>query len=363
MRRDTAVGAARSPARLRVTGQGARAGTRATRRPAVRPLPRSTGPSAADRARGWAADPCTGRRSAGAGRAVPWQSRALREISAGVSRAGRQDGRGGSDVLTRGVRPGRRDHEECAREISADDLRQPGDLGRIHPRRDGPGHRRAGEHSTKFFESGEWIGGEGLADPAHAKVVRVRDGVPAVTDGPYVETKEHLAGYYIVECETGTGRSRSRPGWPDARYGAVEVRPVIERSGVGRCERPTAASRTCCASWRRRCSARWCAATGSSTLCEDAVQEALLAAASSGPARGCPDNPRGWLITVASRRLIDQVRSDEARRRREEAAPCSPPPREPSRPDDERGLRPGRHPDAAVPVLPPGARRRRRRSR
>jgi RNA polymerase sigma factor (sigma-70 family) len=54
--------------------------------------------------------------------------------------------------------------------------------------------------------------------------------------------------------------------------------------------------------------------------CEDAVQEAVLAAAVQWPAAGVPDNPRGWLITVASRRLIDQQRSDHARRGRETAA-------------------------------------------
>ncbi|MFJ8888229.1 RNA polymerase sigma factor [Streptomyces sp. NPDC102402] len=52
--------------------------------------------------------------------------------------------------------------------------------------------------------------------------------------------------------------------------------------------------------------------------CEDAVQEALLAAALQWPAEGVPDNPRGWLVTVASRRLVDQVRSEQARRRRED---------------------------------------------
>ena len=51
--------------------------------------------------------------------------------------------------------------------------------------------------------------------------------------------------------------------------------------------------------------------------CEDAVQEAILAASMQWPADGVPANPRGWLITVASRRLIDQVRSEHARRERE----------------------------------------------
>lgn len=52
--------------------------------------------------------------------------------------------------------------------------------------------------------------------------------------------------------------------------------------------------------------------------CEDAVQEALLAASVQWPADGVPANPRAWLIRVAQHRLIDQFRSDEARRRREE---------------------------------------------
>src|SRR5215469_16193492 len=51
--------------------------------------------------------------------------------------------------------------------------------------------------------------------------------------------------------------------------------------------------------------------------CEDAVQEAMLEAVTSWPASGVPGSPKGWLLTVASRRLIDEVRSEHARRRRE----------------------------------------------
>jgi RNA polymerase sigma factor (sigma-70 family) len=53
--------------------------------------------------------------------------------------------------------------------------------------------------------------------------------------------------------------------------------------------------------------------------CEDAVQEALIAAAGQWPRQGIPASPRGWLLTVAARRLADQLRSEEARRRREES--------------------------------------------
>ncbi|MEU4395870.1 sigma-70 family RNA polymerase sigma factor [Kribbella sp. NPDC023855] len=60
--------------------------------------------------------------------------------------------------------------------------------------------------------------------------------------------------------------------------------------------------------------------TGDFSAAEDAVQEALIAAAKTWPADGVPDNPRAWLIQTASRRFIDQVRQEQARRRREELA-------------------------------------------
>jgi RNA polymerase sigma factor (sigma-70 family) len=58
---------------------------------------------------------------------------------------------------------------------------------------------------------------------------------------------------------------------------------------------------------------------GQFDACEDAVQEALLAAALQWADGGVPDNPRSWLLTVASRRLVDEWRSESARRRREES--------------------------------------------
>lgn len=49
---------------------------------------------------------------------------------------------------------------------------------------------------------GEWVDGQGLSDPAHARRVETRDGEVVVTDGPYAETKEVLAGFWIVDCES-----------------------------------------------------------------------------------------------------------------------------------------------------------------
>ena len=66
---------------------------------------------------------------------------------------------------------------------------------------------------------------------------------------------------------------------------------------------------------------------GDFEACEDAMQEALIAASAQWPRDGVPDSPRAWLVQVASRRYIDQVRSDAARRRRESlAADLEPPP-------------------------------------
>ncbi|MFB6629483.1 RNA polymerase sigma factor [Streptomyces sp. NPDC056362] len=77
---------------------------------------------------------------------------------------------------------------------------------------------------------------------------------------------------------------------------------------------------------------------GDFDLCEDAVQEALIAAARQWPGEGVPDNARGWLLTVAGRRYVDLVRSEAARRRREDAVALATPDAEllAHAPDDER---------------------------
>lgn len=73
-------------------------------------------------------------------------------------------------------------------------------------------------------------------------------------------------------------------------------------------------------------------------LCEDAVQDALVEAVTQWPTRGIPDHPRAWLATVATRRLIDRVRSDQSRRLREQRVIVGSPPAEfITAPDEEAG--------------------------
>jgi hypothetical protein len=84
----------------------------------------------------------------------------------------------------------------------------------------------------ELAESGELIGGQGLADASTAKTVRVRNGVPATTDGPFAEAKEQLGGYLIVECETEERAVEIAASWPDAKYFAIEVRAIMHTSGT-----------------------------------------------------------------------------------------------------------------------------------
>jgi hypothetical protein len=76
-------------------------------------------------------------------------------------------------------------------------------------------------------ESGELLAGDALAEPAATKTVRVREGATAITDGPFIESKEQFAGYLLVEV---TGEERAldiAARWPDAKLFAMEVRQVL----------------------------------------------------------------------------------------------------------------------------------------
>ena len=88
-----------------------------------------------------------------------------------------------------------------------------------------------GPFQEQLRETGELIGFAALADPANSRTVRVRDGAPVVTDGPFLEAKEHLAGYYEVDCESIERAVELAAMMPEARYQGVEVRPVMGPAG------------------------------------------------------------------------------------------------------------------------------------
>jgi hypothetical protein len=83
----------------------------------------------------------------------------------------------------------------------------------------------------EITETGELIVAAGLADPVTTKTIRVRSGTPATTDGPYIETKEQLAGYLVIDCESPERAAQIAARIPDARFAAVEVHPIMTTSG------------------------------------------------------------------------------------------------------------------------------------
>jgi len=85
--------------------------------------------------------------------------------------------------------------------------------------------------TDELAASGELIVSEGLADPALGKRVTVRHGQPMIADGPFAEVKEHLAGFYLIECESPERAVEIAARVPDAVWGLVEVRPVLDMSG------------------------------------------------------------------------------------------------------------------------------------
>lgn len=90
-----------------------------------------------------------------------------------------------------------------------------------------------GKLNQDLIESGEHVYASGLTAPAHARRVRLESGVPAVTDGPYAETEEVVAGFNIVECESYERAVEIAARFlnPDGEGEYVDVRPVADAAG------------------------------------------------------------------------------------------------------------------------------------
>ncbi|MBH0177758.1 MAG: YciI family protein [Nitrospira sp.] len=79
---------------------------------------------------------------------------------------------------------------------------------------------------------GQYVHASPMQPEATGAIVQVRDGKPMVTDGPFMETKEQLAGYFLIDAKDREEAIRIAVRVPGARIGTVEVRPVIEVSGL-----------------------------------------------------------------------------------------------------------------------------------
>jgi len=89
-----------------------------------------------------------------------------------------------------------------------------------------------GEFGQAAGEAGVMGGGDGLQPTTTATTLRVRDGERMLTDGPYAETKEQLGGFYALECKDLDEALEWAARIPEAKTGAIEVRPVIDYAAL-----------------------------------------------------------------------------------------------------------------------------------
>lgn len=87
--------------------------------------------------------------------------------------------------------------------------------------------RASADYDKDLERRGHFIDANALQSTDTATTVRKRDGQMLVTDGPFAETKEHLAGYILIEADTREHAQRLAADIPLAAYGSVEVRPVM----------------------------------------------------------------------------------------------------------------------------------------
>ena len=100
-------------------------------------------------------------------------------------------------------------------------------------------HEFMGKWVQDMVDSGEFVDARGLTAPVHARRIQTRDGVPVVTDGPYAETQEVLAGYNIVECASFDRATEIAARVVDSPHPKgltrdlyVDVRPIDEGMGA-----------------------------------------------------------------------------------------------------------------------------------
>lgn len=85
-----------------------------------------------------------------------------------------------------------------------------------------------GALAGEMLQTGQLTGGGPLQPTSAATTVRVRDGKPLIVDGPFAETKEQLAGFYILDCNDLDEAIRLAARIPDVAWGSIEIRPMLE---------------------------------------------------------------------------------------------------------------------------------------
>lgn len=88
-----------------------------------------------------------------------------------------------------------------------------------------------GTATAAMADNGVLVDSAPLDLPSNARSLRMRNGKPLVTDGPFIEIKEAIGGYYVLDCAGMDEALRWAATIPAARYGVIEVRPVMTMGG------------------------------------------------------------------------------------------------------------------------------------
>jgi hypothetical protein len=92
-------------------------------------------------------------------------------------------------------------------------------------------------HNTATFASGEMLGAYGVADQDRAKQVQVVDGETVVTDGPYIEAKEYIGSFYVIDVDSEARALEIAAEMPTEKYRKIEIRPILHEAPEN-CETP-----------------------------------------------------------------------------------------------------------------------------
>jgi hypothetical protein len=105
------------------------------------------------------------------------------------------------------------------------------DVAKMSKADQGAMYQEFGSFTQSIQESKNYVGGNQLQDVATASTVRMRGGKRLVTDGPFAETREQLGGYYLIEAKDLDEALGIAERIPSARWGSIEVRPLVKRPG------------------------------------------------------------------------------------------------------------------------------------
>ena len=178
--------------------------------------------------------------------------------------------------------------------------------------------------NKEMMQKGVWVFGGGLHPADTATVVRADGGEIVTTDGPYLESKEHIGGFWIIKADrprrgTGVGQEGHRRLPRSGRGASLPGRHRGLMAGLMATLTSDAIARVFREEYGRVV-AGLVRLLGNIDLAEESVQEAFVVATQRWPETGLPPNPGAWITVTARNRALDRLRRESTRAHREQRA-------------------------------------------